>query len=78
MTILKCTCYGRYTTTKQQHESLNMTYKVNIQRDLKETSFVITSTVLETTDKKAWWDKINEYRKTHWIDILETTATVKI
>ena len=55
-----------------------MTYKVNIQRDLKETSFVITSTVLETTDKKAWWDKINEYRKTHWIDILETTATVKI
>ena len=51
------------------------TYRVNIQREINDT-FVIVSTVLETTDKKAWWSKINEYRKTHFIDILETTATV--
>ncbi len=53
------------------------TYKVNIQKDINDT-FVIVSTVLETTDKKVWWDKINQYRKKHFIDILETTATVNV
>lgn len=53
------------------------TYKVNIQKDINDT-FLIVSTVLETTDKKVWWSKINEYRKNHFIDILETTATVNV
>ena len=53
-------------------------YKVQIQKQISGTSFLIVSTVLETTDKKAWWSKINEYRKTHFIDILETTATVNL
>lgn len=54
------------------------TYKVNLQKELNGTAFVIVSTVLETTDKKVWWDKINQYRKKHFIDILETTATVNV
>jgi|DEB0MinimDraft_6_1074348.scaffolds.fasta_scaffold108350_1 hypothetical protein len=54
------------------------TYKVNLQKQLNGTAFVIVSTVLETTDKKVWWDKINQYRKKHFIDILETTATVNV
>lgn len=53
-------------------------YKVQIQKQISGTSFLIVSTVLETTDKKVWWNKINEYRKNHFIDILETTATVNL
>ena len=53
-------------------------YKVNIQKDLKDTPVKIVSTVLETTDKKEWWDKIKEYRKTNWIHMNGTIATVEL
>ena len=53
-----------------------MTYTVQTQTPIKNTNFVVTQTILETTDKEVWWSKINEYRKTHWVDLLETTATI--
>ena len=52
-------------------------YKVQIQKQISGTSFLIVSTVLETTDKKVWWNKINEYRKTHWIHLDGTVATIE-
>jgi hypothetical protein len=55
-----------------------MTYTVQTQTILKGTPFAVTQKILETTDKKVWWSKINEYRKDHWIDLVETTATVKV
>ena len=53
-------------------------YKVTINKDLKDTPFTVVSTILETTDKKEWWNKINEYRKTHWIHLDGTVATVEL
>ena len=64
-------------TTKRKLNNMTK-YKVNIQKDLKDTPFKIVSTVLETTDKKEWWDKIKEYRKTNWIHMNGTTATVEL
>ena len=68
-------------TINHQHNKRkfsNMTnYKVTIQKDLKDTPFSVVSTILETTDKKVWWNKINEYRKTHWIHLDGTVATIE-
>ena len=64
-------------TTKRKLNNMTK-YKVNIQKDLKDTPFKIVSTVLETTDKKEWWDKIKEYRKTNWIHMNGTIATVEL